>query len=400
MKNLIIVTLLICTTLFSCKNESFKSCLNLDLEYGDYEVGFKSYNNCDTCRYFPDTSNKSYRPIQTAVWYPAIRTDNQNYMKFADYLYLIGIELKFKKLDSNTIDNIINTYVEGNAAFKFGIPKRTALKELNVESKALRNAEIVNHKFPVIIYATGSNGLSFQNSVICEYLSSYGYVVIASPNVGYKTRYIQHYRDDFKEIETHAKDIEYLINFAETMPNTNCDNIGLIGFSFGGTSSVLASCEDDRIKALVSFDGSIRYNYPIHEKQSEYFKPDSLKIPFLYLSDKPVPIDTLKKYEIPDLEFNYFQGLHEIDAFHFELSESMHENFSSWFIKFSRRMPEYGESSIKRINKGHEAICSYTKEFFDWTLKQDEKALIFLENSPSENGLDNNTIKLIERKQK
>jgi len=400
MRKTISIYLLVVSFIFGCKKEEFKTCLQPDLSYGNLEVGFRSYNNYDTIRYYPETSNIAFRPIQTVVWYPAIKKDSDKYMKFVDYIYLKGIELTFKELDSISVDNLVQTYVDENASFKFGIPKEIALKELDVETRAIKNPEILGDKFPVIIYATGSNGLSYQNSVICEYLASHGYIVMASPNVGYKTRNIQHYRDDFKEIETQSKDIEYLINFAKSLANADCKNIGVIGFSFGGTSSVLATSKDSNIKALVSFDGSIRFNYPIHEKQSNYFKPDSLKVPYLYLCEKSYPLDTLKKYGIPDLYFTYFQGIHGVDAFHFELPETMHENFSSWFIKFSRRMPEHGESSIENINKGYKAICYYTKNFFDWTLKQNNSGLIFLENTPQKNGFDNSVIKLIERRKK
>lgn len=384
----------------SCDKKNEVSCLKLDLEYGNYEVGFKSYNNLDTTRYFPDTLTENFRPIQTVIWYPANKNQDNKYMKFKDFLYLEGIEIEFKELDNNDIENLIDTFLSENAEFSFGIPKGQSKIELDVETKSIKDANALQGVFPVIIYATGSNGVSFQNPIVCEYLASNRYIVISSPNIGYKTRYIQHYRDDFKEIETHSKDIEYLVDFAKTLPNADNENIGVIGFSFGGTSSVLASTKDERIKSLVSFDGSVRFNFPIHQKQSNYFTPDSLKIPFLYLAEKSYPIDTLKKYGIPDLYFNYFKELKGIDAFYFELPETMHENFSSWFIKFSSRMPEHGESSIEKINNGLRAICLYTKNFFDWTLKQDEKGLTYLENEPKKNGFETNTIKLIERKTK
>ena len=48
---------------------------------------------------------------------------------------------------------------------------------------AVRNAPLASGRFPVIIYAPSFSSVSWENADLCEYLASYGYVVIASPGM-------------------------------------------------------------------------------------------------------------------------------------------------------------------------------------------------------------------------
>ena len=60
--------------------------------------------------------------------------------------------------------------------FSFGISEEQLRIELDVETKSIEGANALHGKFPVIIYATGSNGASFQNPTVCENLASNGYL--------------------------------------------------------------------------------------------------------------------------------------------------------------------------------------------------------------------------------
>jgi dienelactone hydrolase len=48
------------------------------------------------------------------------------------------------------------------------------------------------------------------------------------------------------------------IGQAHAMPQADLSRIAVAGFSWGGLANVLAAARDDRIRALVSLDGSVR----------------------------------------------------------------------------------------------------------------------------------------------
>ena len=100
---------------------------------------------------------------------------------------------------------------------------------------------------------------AFENADLCEYLAGRGYVVVASPDMGTHARGMS---IDLEGAETQARDISFLIGFARTLPDTDLSAVGGVpGFSWGGISNLLAAARDNRVKVLVSLDGSARY-YP------------------------------------------------------------------------------------------------------------------------------------------
>jgi dienelactone hydrolase len=58
--------------------------------------------------------------------------------------------------------------------------------------------------FPVLIYAPSDSSVSWENADLCEYFSSHGYVVLASPSMGASTRDMT---DDLDGINAQARDI-------------------------------------------------------------------------------------------------------------------------------------------------------------------------------------------------
>jgi dienelactone hydrolase len=121
---------------------------------------------------------------------------------------------------------------------------------------AVRDAQPESGRFPLVIYAPSFSAMSWENADLCEYLASHGYVVIASPDMGAAARNMT---GDLAGIDAQARDISFLIGYAQTLSNTDMSKIAVAGFSWGGISDLFAAARDNRIDALVAFDGSLRY---------------------------------------------------------------------------------------------------------------------------------------------
>jgi dienelactone hydrolase len=71
---------------------------------------------------------------------------------------------------------------------------------------ATRGALPISQRFPVVIYAPSFSSNAWENADLCEYLASFGYVVIASPGMG-----VQHESThDLAGANAQAQDISFL----------------------------------------------------------------------------------------------------------------------------------------------------------------------------------------------
>jgi hypothetical protein len=108
-------------------------------------------------------------PLQTLLWYPSLRSTTKP-MTVGDYVQLANTEIHF-----NAPDEKENRW-------------RTLLKtSFDVLLWAVREAKPAKGRYPILIYAPSDFSVSWENADLCEYLASYGYVVLASPSMGMPT---------------------------------------------------------------------------------------------------------------------------------------------------------------------------------------------------------------------
>jgi predicted dienelactone hydrolase len=135
---------------------------------------------------------------------------------------------------------------------------------------AVRNARVRDGRYPLIVFSHTSNGHRRQATSLCTHLASHGYVVSAVDHVGNTVVEMAERNrrnaegkplteDERAEliqriIGDRVPDIRCLLNHLLRRLPTHIDveQIGLVGWSFGGWA-VLATPEvDDRIRAVVA----------------------------------------------------------------------------------------------------------------------------------------------------
>lgn len=144
------------------------------------------------------------RPIQTLVWYPAQAARAQS-MTIADYAKLLETETSFDK----------PALTKDSADILEGIKPA-----LGSHTRAFRDAPKQAGRYPIVIYAPSSAAPSWENADLCEYLASYGYVVIASPGAIGRPGIA-----DLTRANEQARDISFLIDYAKTLPDTDVSAI-------------------------------------------------------------------------------------------------------------------------------------------------------------------------------
>lgn len=203
------------------------------------------------------------------------------------------------------------------------------LEKVNTESYV--NAKRTEGQFPLIIYLAGFNGMSYENYLLFESLAKKGFVVASVSSIG---RFPGNMTMELDDIFEQTKDAEFIISYL-TKRNIASRDIGLIGYSWGGlAATIMAINKPDKIKAVVSLDGSEQFTYVDEEeneklnriREADFFKPETIKASFLYLDS-----DISEWENLPDSVFSITDKLLG-DKSYLKINNSTHEDFSNFSI--------------------------------------------------------------------
>jgi dienelactone hydrolase len=361
-------------------DESFR----LDANPGPYAVGLRVVEQYDYSRGYRSAFGelgKPYmgeraRPLQTVIWYPATKEGGAT-LTVRDYLHLWATETSFG--DPRIAPEAKNWIAALTPA-------------LDTHVWAVRDAKSASGRFPVVIYAPGASDMAWENADLCEYLASFGYVVIATPSFGVASRSMT---TDVAGANAQASDISFLLGFARTLPNADTSAVGVAGDSWGGMAGLFAAARDNRIAALVALDGSTRY-YPGVPKLAGDVHPEHMTIPFMYFMQGDYSIEDRERFgnhelrDGPSVLSEWADG----DLIVVHMLGMAHASFCSMWQRREDYWRAYGASPWQPGDYGREDaitgyawVAKYTLKFLDAYLKHDSDALRFIKASPAQNGL-------------
>lgn len=356
---------------------------------GPHGVGLKVVQQYDYTRQYKTridmrtgepTSGERARPMQALVWYPAARGGKP--MTFRDYLATTPTEDDFA-LGAAEAKRQVEAGIERHA----GKRRATLLREVDKPMLAVRDARPLvpeSGKFPVVVYAPSFSASAMENSDLCELLASHGYVVLASASKGPHTRTMI---SDLEGLETQAADIAWLIGHARTLPQADTERVAVVGFSWGGLANVLAAAKDERIKAIVSLDGSVRGTREWVDggkDAAKYVTPARVAIPMLFVGRRPPTIEELNRKEV-DTRFSFLNSMRYSDLYIKVMLPMKHMDFSSYSVRVDRK-DSFGDYTRAEIALAHSWAARYALRFLDAYIKQDAASLAFLNNTPAANG--------------
>jgi tetratricopeptide (TPR) repeat protein len=354
---------------------------------GPYSVGLCVVEQYDYSRVFrelTDEVGRPYagdraRPLQMLVWYPAVSGASAP-MTVGDYIALWKSETNFR-----------GTKTPARATEWIG----AMAPALEMPLWAVRNAAEAKGKFPLVVYAPSLSSVSWENADLCEFLASNGYVVIASPCMGPRTRNMT---QDLAGIGAQAGDISFLIGCSRTFANVDASRVAVIGFSWGGISNLFAAVNDNRIGALVALDGSLR-NWPGLIRQAAFVHPQRMRIPLLYIAKAEWTLEererlfTAMQMDGPSVLNAWTCGdlvlVQMLGMTHWQFSSMAQRNGEFWEDFYD---PEFidGRKADYDRKDGATAylwMARYVLQFLNAQLKEDESAKGFLRRTPAENGV-------------
>ena len=374
---LLITVVLCCAASLSQAASNF----TFDVAPGQYGVGLRVVQQYDYARSFQGrydsvtgqpTAGERARPMQTVIWYPA-----QKGGKPVSYNSYARLSVTQEKFDRSEAEIAAETATFLRQARGGNGPDQIAA-EVAQTMWAVRDAKPAAGKFPVVIYAPSFGAGAAENADLCEYLASHGYVVIASPSMGARTRGMT---SDLDGIETQAADIAFLIGYAHTLPQADIGKLAVAGYSWGGISNVFAAARDSRIGALINLDGSVRY-WPERVREASYVQPARVAIPMLFLAQRPDSLERIAKRDKPVVSF--LNDMKYSDMYIVTLPAMEHAAFASDALRFlpAKRFTEYSRAEV---SQAHSWMARYVLQFADAYLKGDAGAKTFLTNTPAQN---------------
>ena len=305
------------------------------------------------------------RPVQVSVWYPA-QTAGATPMTYGDYVALLAWELGPEKMGAQE-----RRLAQESFARMSGLPvtaEGQAAFELLFQEKvlAVRDARPAEGRFPVLICAPGQGYPAFDNSVMAEYLASHGFIVVASPSFGPDGRDMP---DDALAMDAGARDMEYLLGFAQTLPNADPDRVAAMGFSLGGASSALFALRNARVRALVSLDGVLRDDRYLETLAVfPQFQPERLRGGLLWIACGPTN-------SLP----GFAEGSFAEQARHADLVKAvfpglLHHDFSS-MSSLQRRRAQAAPKDWSLATRSYEAASRLILAFLEKQLEGLERKL-------------------------
>lgn len=258
-----------------------------------YKAGFKTIHAVDKLRiYKPNTDTTDYlhyRPIDIDIWYPADSSVADTQLLVRNLLQLL--ETRANYYSASNVANGVTTQLAQFFCEAFKCSDTTKL--LNFETNSFKNAMAANSKFPLVIYMTAFNGMSYENFTLFEALAKKGFVVASISSIG---RFPGDMTTKGADLMEQVKDAVTTVSVLKQNPNIDFTKIGIVGYSWGGLAGAILASRIPHVNGLVSLEGSEFHHYGKAKdenadfgsiRSSKDFKNMHLSIPYLRLESSP-----------------------------------------------------------------------------------------------------------------
>ena len=269
------IRLIFCMLIISINVLSAQEWIWQSIKPGNYQPGYKTIITSSFQR--PYSCNPlSPRIMPLHIWYPS-QSGSKSRMKFIDYVKS-DQNITWTSSDADKIiQNLAKQYVDSAKV------DNVAEKLAGIKTSSVLNAKHVAGKFPVLLMGNGLTSPGFVYSLMAEYFSSHGYVVVCYPSLPENSS--SEFGFNQRGILNQISDVEMVYDEITKLPFCDKENIALIGWSVGGASQILYQMKHKIAKAVVSLDAASQYTYGKDLiVNSVYYDSTVFSTPFLNLS--------------------------------------------------------------------------------------------------------------------
>jgi len=342
-----------------------------NLEPGTYPVGFSTIEQYDRSRtllptkdYFGEpVEGESARPIQACYWYPSAAGTDPVPMVYGEYAFPYPENADFFGL----LGNLQNREL-GTLFFFMGNNQGLVLNSMNTEFLAVRDAAPAEGSFPLIVYHHDSRSAFSQNAVLCEYLASHGFVVVATHALGTGDIAVSGSDEDFLSI---VRDRELAAAMMRSVPDVNFDKIALLGFGNGASTALVHQMGNFTVDAVVTLQADFLASEAFERLASHaFYNPLRMQAPWLQLyADNPQQPNDLSVVDSLKYAKRYSTLMAAVSPM----------EFLSYSLMAALMAPDTARP-FEVISSGYGTICEFVLNFFEATLNNNETSQAWLEN--------------------
>ena len=349
-----------------------------DVKAGNYTVGFKTILKYDRARMVKDATDISgnpfngnrFRPVQISVWYPAAKGGTP--MKFEDYLFVrnnFQSEIEGKPLTVAQKQNIVRSFKQ--TRISNGADEKLLDEFLKTDLQVFYNAPFTAGKFPLVLMPSGAYQL--DNAALCEFLASHGYVAVHTPS--------------YRPTLDYVADLEFAVNYLAENSNADPNEMGAVGFSYGGLVATIFQLKNRSLSAIVSLDGVDGWKWGADEiLASTFYAIRKTDVPYLRFHNAKQ--DEKTNAATAKTDWRFYEAMRYADLMRIDFDKVTHLDFTSGALtrtfipNFSPGAPN-PDASLPLTQK---IIQTYTLKFLDANVKKDTEAKAFLQKTPEQNG--------------
>ncbi len=340
---------------------------------GPYAVGFETVEKYDFSRVYRSKvdydgdprDGERARPVQICVWYPATASENATPMVYGEYVFPAPGDDRFFGFLSQLQGRELN-YLIARTGNRFA----AVADMMNLRVGAVKNAQRQEGSFPVVVYfADIMSGFS-ENSVLCEYLASHGFIVISTHSVGTLGLNASPVPAD---LETQIRDREFALAGVRDYPNSDPDRLAVIGCGWGGLEALVMQMRNSDVDAIITLDGAYLYKDNAERiGHNPYFDYAGVKVPLLQIY--PLLPDVIDHSVIDSMPYSHrlnigLSGFTHADLTHYPamLSDSASDTSAAGPIEYA-------------------TVCEYALDFLCAHVNDDATALTMLDKRASSYG--------------
>ncbi|HJO02348.1 MAG TPA: alpha/beta fold hydrolase [Acidobacteriota bacterium] len=280
-------------------------------------------------------------------------TDRTPKVSYEAYFRTAGTEIDHSKPDESRATEHLRALRQ--VATDNGASPQRFDDQLQQIGWAAADAEPHDGPFPLLIFAPGRGAPAFQNTVLCEYLASHGFVVAATPSFGPGARSMP---ATVAGIEAQVADLAFVARLLEGAPNVDAGRLGLIGYSLGGTAVLVHAMRNEHIGAVAALDSNMMVKTG-HQlaRQVPGYAPQAIRSPTMLM--------IANGREWAERDTSFYDEVQGADAWMLRFNDFLHGDFASTIIRFIlETRPDDIDRDIDRIRLGYALMCRYLANFF------------------------------------
>ncbi len=349
-----------------------------DIEPGPHGVGYMAVEHYDYARSFQPKRDyfgeiipgERGRPIQICVWYPAVPEADVPCVVMSDYAFTPPDDMRqyaFLAGIQNREVALLHAILNNN--------QTAVLEVLGTDMKAVKDADPVEGKFPLLVYHSDFNRGIAENAVLFEYLASHGFVVASSHSFGPSAVTTE---PTGAALETMVGDMEFVIAALRGVEFVDADRLGVFGYRAGGLAALLLAMRNYNVDAVLGLE-TVSADQEVLDLAAAN--------PFYSVTRMTVPL--FQAYTVTEdgrgrtlmESFRYAPGY----ALAFESVPAM--AFTTYNVitgLFGEPAPDGGGPDPATYG----ALCEYALSFFDGHLNSRQESRELLAAPPGTHGLD------------